>query len=1015
MKLNQQKWKKILFLLIGLFAMCHIYAQTESKIKVKGTILDDIGEPVIGASISEKGNPMNGTISDMDGIFTLEVPANATLTISFIGFISQDIKVDGKTQHTIVLGENTEMLDEVVVIGYGSVKKDDLTGSVTAIKVDEMNKGLSTSPQDLLGGKIAGVTVVSGGGQPGAASTIRIRGGSSLSAKNDPLIVIDGVIMSNETVGGLTNGLSALNPADIETFTVLKDASATAIYGSRASNGVIIITTKKGKTGKVKVSYNGNMTISTPRKKFDMLSGDEYRDLVNNLPGATDAMKAALNLYPNTSTNWQDEIYRTAISTDHNISALGAVGNFLPYRISAGYTDENGILDTSNFQRFTGSLSLAPSMFDDHLKVNLNAKGTYIKNKFADSGAVGSAVFFDPTKPVYNDNTTYSGYYTWTTDGTPDGPKIGSSAINPVSMLDMISDKSDVKAFVGSLQFDYKFHFLPELRANVNVSYDYSNSDGGKYVSPNSPSGYGSNVDQSGSQSHYENTYKNTLFESYLQYAKELPSIRSRFDVMGGYSYQSYKQDKNDVTYYLSRDPDRFGEETTPSQNYKEDPLKYVLISFYGRANYTFMDRYLFTFTLRNDGSSRFANDNRWGLFPSLALGWRMNEESFLKNVDYLSNLKLRLGWGKTGQQDLGEGAERWYPSGVSWSWGKGGAMFPMYDSAGNVTWVNVIKPVAANPDLKWETTATWNVGIDYGFLNNRINGSVDLYHRKTTDLLNTQVSVPAGKDFAEILPDNIGTLVNKGVEFSINATPIVSKDFTWEVNYNIAYNKSKLTALTFDDAISTVPGYRFESTGGDGGKTIKIHSVGYAPGSYYVYEQIYDESGLPIEGAYVDRNGDGIINDEDLYQYKKPDADVIMGFSSKFYYKNWDLGFNGRVSLGNYMYNAVEANNGGIDVSDLFGNNNLTNRTPIAVRNGFTTRQRMSDYYVQNASFLKIDNITLGYSFGKKIKARVYGTVQNPIVITKYSGMDPEIFNGMDNNIYPRPLSFIMGVNLNF
>jgi len=1014
MEINQQRWKKrciVLFLGSFLF-LAGISAQTGSKIKVTGTITDETGETVISATIAEKGNPSNGTISNLDGEFMIEVPSNATLLVSYIGYNTQEVPVNGKTQHSIILKENVEMLEEVVVIGYGSVKKDDLTGSVIAIKAEEMNKGLTTSPQDMISGKIAGVSVISAGGQPGAGSTIRIRGGSSLTAKNDPLVVIDGIIMSNEAVGGLDNGLSTLNPADIETFTVLKDASATAIYGSRASNGVIIVTTKKGKTGKPKVSYNGNVSVSTARNQYDVLSGDEYRDLVNNLPTATDAMKEALSLYPGQSTDWQDEIYRTAISTDHNISVLGGIKN-MPYRASLGFTDENGILKTSNFQRFTGSVSLSPSLFDDHLKMNINAKGTKISNRFANKDAIGGAVFYDPTKPVYNDNTLYNGFFTWTNDGQPNGPKNSQGAINPVSILEMTHDKSDVKAFVGNAQFDYKLHFLPELRANVNVAYDYSNSDGKKTIAPNAPQEYGDDPDKSGSRYYYEETFKNVLFESYLQYAKDLKEIESRFDIMGGYSYQSYKQDKNNVKYYLSRDSNRFGEETSVIDPYKTDPRKYVLISFYGRLNYSMMDRYLLTFTLRNDGSSRFAKGNRWGLFPSVALAWRMNEESFLKDSDYLSNLKLRLGWGQTGQQDI---SDNWYPSRQSWAWGKGGAMYPFYDENGNVTWVNVIKPTAANPNLKWETTTTWNVGFDYGFLNNRINGTIDYYYRKTTDLLNAEVNVPAGTDFAELVVANIGSLTNKGLEFSINAVPVQTKDFSWDVGYNVAWNKSEITALTFDDAMAASPGKRFESTGGVGGKTIKIHSVGYAPGSFYVYEQIYDQNGKPIEGAYVDRNKDGMINDDDLYQYKKPEADVLMGFSSKFTYKNWDLGFNGRVSLGNYLYYATEATNGGLNVSDLFGNNNLTNRTPYSLKAGFSTRQRLSDYYVQNASFLKIDNITLGYSFSTRfMTGRVFGTVQNPIILTKYKGLDPEISNGLDKELYPRPLRFIMGVNLNF
>lgn len=993
-------------LLMGILSIATVSAQGGTTIR--GHIKDAQGEAIIGASVAVKGTT-TGTVTDIDGNFAITASSGQTLVITYIGYKQQEILIGNQTTLNIILQDDTELLSEVVVIGYGSVRKDDLTGSVVAIRVDEMNKGLITSPQDLLGGKIPGVSVISEGGQPGSNSTIRIRGGSSLSASNDPLIVVDGVILSNEEIDGFSNGLSSINPSDIETFTVLKDASATAIYGSRASNGVILITTKKGASGKVKIAYNGNIRISTPRKKVDMLSGNEFRDLITNLPDVTPSMLDALNLY-DVSTNWQDEIYRTAVSTDHNLSIYGSVKDYMPYRASLGYTNENGILDTSNFERYTGNVSLTPSLFENHLKMNLNAKGTYIKNRFADTGAVGGAIFFDPTKPVRNSNTTYGGYYTWTTDGTPDGSKIGSSGANPVSLLNMAEDKSDVKSFVGSAQFDYKLHFFPALKLNMNLSYDYTNSDGGKYIYPNAPSSYG-DVDKSGNRSYYDNTFINRLFEFYAQYSKDLDPLQSKFDVMGGYSYQSYSKGGNSVSYYLSRDPERWGEKTEESTAYKEyGTEKYVLLSFFGRLNYNLMDKYLLTFTLRDDASSRFSKSNRWGLFPSVALAWRINDEGFMKDFDALSSLKLRLGWGKTGQQDLGG----YYPSSSSYSWGKGGTMFPYYDEHGNVTWINVIKPTAVNPDLKWEETTTWNVGVDYGFLNNRINGSIDVYYRKTDNLLNESVNIAAGKDFAEIISANIGNLVNKGIEFSIDASPVVTKDFSWNLGYNISYNHSEITELTFNDAMSSSPGYRFESTGGDGGKTIKIHSVGYAPGAFYVYEQIYDENGKPIEGAYVDQNNDGIIDDNDLRQYKKPDASVLMGFNSRFDYKNWDLGFNGRVSLGNYIYNAFEANNAALNASDIFSNNVLTNRSREAVETGFSTRQRLSDHYVRNASFLKIDNITLGYSI-PKFNARVYGTVQNPIIISKFKGIDPETTNGMYNDLYPRPLSFVFGVNLNF
>ena len=1005
--MKRLRFKALLMLIAGLCMSVSVFAQ---QMTVTGVVKDPTGEPVIGANVIIKGTT-NGTVTDIDGKFLLSASKGDIISVSFIGYKMQELPAT--SDMNIILVEDSQMLENVVVIGYGTVKKNDATGSVIAIKPDEKNRGLQVSPQDMLMGKVAGVSVASSTGQPGSSSSIRIRGGSSLSAKNDPLVVIDGVIMGNSAPDGLSNPLSTINPSDIESFTVLKDASATAIYGFRASNGVIIITTKKGKSGSVKINYSGNVSVSTKRNKVDVMSGDEYRDYITNAPNTTEGMLNALNLFPNVSTDWQDEVLRTAISTDHNISAYGSVKEFMPYRVSFGYTDQNGILKTSNFQRYTGSVSLTPSFFQDHLNVNLNGKGVYIKNRFADTGALGSAVSFDPTKPVTN-GSKYGGYFTWTGDYTPDGTRATSAGVNPVSMLEMVDDRSTAKSFIGNAQFDYKLHFLPDLRFNMNMGIDYTSVEGKKYVDPNAPGSYQPDDDATGSNRIYNSTHKNKLFDFYAQYSKELPSVASRFDVMAGYSYQSYQTQTDNVTYYLSRKPETFGQNTTVSNEYKETDTKYVLASFYGRMNYSLMDKYLLTFTLRDDASSRFAKDKRWGLFPSLALGWKMNEEGFMKDFSSLDELKLRLGWGVTGQQDINQGD---YPYLSFYREGKGGAMYPVYDAAGNVTWINVLAPTAANPNLKWETTTTYNVGVDYGFLNGRITGSLDGYIRKTKDLINAEVNVPAGTDFAEYVVSNIGSLENKGVEFSINTRPIVSRDFSWDLGFNIAYNKTKITELTYNDN-SDSPGKRFESTGGDGGLRLKIHSVGYAPGTFYVFQQVYDADGNPIEGEYVDRNGDGVITDNDLYRYKKPTADVLMGFNSKFTYKQWDLGFNGRVSLGNYNFNSTAAN-AALGVNELFGNNALSNKPTSALKTGFQSRQRLSDYYIQNASFLKIDNITLGYNVDKFIKsswnARFYATVQNPIIITKYDGLDPEVNDGMDNNVYPRPITVLFGVNINF
>lgn len=1007
-QVNLRICQMILPLLVGLFLSVSAFAQ---QVSVKGHVKDVTGESVIGANVIVKGTT-NGTITDLDGNFNLNAPQGSTLVISFVGY--KPVEVKAAKSIVVTLEDDSQLLEAVVVIGYGTVKKNDATGSVTAIKLDEKNKGVIVSPQDMLMGKVAGVSVASATGQPGSGSDIRIRGGSSLSAKNDPLIVIDGVIMGGSGTDGLSNPLSTVNPADIESFTVLKDASAAAIYGSRASNGVIIITTKKGKSGKVKMNYSGNVSVSNRRNKVDVMSGDEYRDFIVNSPNATETMLQALQIFsPYVNTDWQDEVMRTAVSTDHNISAYGSVKDFLPYRVSFGYTNQNGILKTSNFERYTGSISLTPSFFDKHLNVNLNAKGVYIKNRFADVGAVGGAVSFDPTKPVYN-GSKFGGYYTWTGDYDPDGTRNTSGGVNPVSLLEMRNDKSTVKSFIGNAQIDYKLHCFPDLKLNLNVGMDYTKSAGDSYVHPDAPGSYQPDDDKTGSNYIYNSKKDNRLLDFYGQYVKDVESIASHFDVMAGYSYQSYRSTSDRVTYYLSRKPETFGQHTTVSDEMKNFDTKYVLISFYGRLNYSLMDKYLMTFTLRDDASSRFAKNKRWGLFPSVALGWKINEEAFLKNVDALSELKLRLGWGVTGQQDIDKGD---YPYMSFYRDGKGGAMYPQYDANGKVTWINVLAPTAASPDLKWEETTTYNVGVDYGFLNNRINGAIDVYYRKTKDLINAEVNVPAGTDFAEYVVSNIGSLENKGIEFSINGKPIVGKNWNWDVGFNISYNKTKITELTYNDN-SDSPGKRFERTGGDGGLDLKIHSVGYAPGSFYVYQQVYDSNGKPIEGEYVDRNGDGTVSDKDLYRYKKPTADVLMGFNSRLSFKSWDFGFNGRVSLNNYVYNSIGAN-AALGVNEVFGNNVLANKPKIALETGFQSRQRLSDYFIQNASFLKIDNITLGYNFEKFISkgcnARFYATVQNPIVITNYKGLDPEVQNGVDRDVFPRPLTFLFGVNVNF
>ena len=1000
--------KALLTLLVGLFLSIGAFAQ---QIAVKGHVKDTTGEPVIGANVLVKGTT-NGTITDFDGNFMLNVPKDAILSVSFVGYKSAEVKAASTVM--VTLEDDSQVLDAVVVIGYGSVKKNDMTGSVTAIKPDKLNKGLITNAQDMMTGKIAGVSVISKGGAPGEGATIRIRGGSSLTAENDPLIVIDGLAMDNKGVKGLANPLSMVNPNDIESFTVLKDASATAIYGSRASNGVIIITTKKGQAGaRPTISYDGNVSVSTVKSTVDVMDGDQFRSFIKDIWGEDSEAYSKLG---NANTDWQKEIFRPAVSTDHNLTISGGLKN-MPYRVSFGYTNQNGIVKTSKFERYTASVSLAPSFFEDHLKVNANLKGMIAKNRYADGSAVGSAVSFDPTQSVRSDDPYhqyyFDGYFQWNTDASSLNDDTWKRTFNsnapgnPVALLEEKDDRAISKSLIGNLELDYKFHFLPDLHAHVNGGMDLST---GKQYTDVSP--YSSTNNYYGSYGWEQKDKYNLSLNAYLQYSKDFTD-KHRFDVMAGYEWQHF-HDTSDQEYWglyplsnnvVENRGQRYNNTSSGSAT------ESYLVSFFGRVNYTLLDRYLFTATVRQDGSSRFHKNNRWGLFPSFALGWKLKEEAFLKDVDVLSDLKLRLGYGITGQQNINSGD---YPYLAVYETNKDGAYYPILGEG--ITY----RPNAYNPDLKWEKTSTYNVGLDFGFLNNRINGAVDYYYRKTTDLLNS-VFVSAGTNFKNKVLSNVGSLENSGIEFSINSKPVVTTDWTWDLGFNITYNKNEITKLTTGDSEN------YYVAAGDnigGGRDMKAmaHAVGHPASSFYVYQQVYDENGKPIENEFVDRNGDGTINGDDRYFYKKPTADVLMGLTSRLSYKSWDFSFSLRASLNNYVYNSVEAGGSDCNPTSVYSFGALNNRPLMGVANNIQSKNDntlLSDYFVQNASFMKCDNITLGYSFkklfGAPIGGRVYAAVQNVFTITKYKGLDPEVEKGLDNNIYPRPLTTLIGLSLNF
>ncbi len=994
-QVNLKLVKTILPLLMGLLLSVGVFAQ---QITITGVVKDAKGEPIIGANVAVKGTT-TGTITDLDGGFSLKAPQNSLLTVSFIGYKSVDVKATNNM--VVVLQEDAIMLEGTVVIGYGTVKKNDLTGSVTAIDANKLTRGMATSASDLLVGKAAGVSIITDGGAPGSGATIRIRGGSSMSASNDPLIVIDGVPVDNNSISGMANPLSTIHPNDIESFTILKDASSTAIYGSRASNGVIIITTKKGKAGKVRISYDGNFSVSTKTKTVDMMSAATFTDYVKTSFGATSDQAKALGT---ASTNWQDEIFKTALSTDHNVSVSGSIPH-MPYRVSASYTNENGILKTSNMERATGAISLSPTFFDNKLNIQLNVKGIYNTNVFADKGAIGSATQFDPTQPVYADTAYGNGYYM--SLKASDGKPIDIGLANPLAILNQKHDESTVYRSIGNAQIDYKMHFLPDLRANLNLGYDVSKGDGDVIVEDNSPMSYvqGNYKSGWGDNKHYYQLKRNTLLDFYLNYKKEI-GIHN-IDAMAGYSWQHFYNTTYNEYPYSAAVAGEKGEATYKAgDDYSSESY---LVSFFGRLNYSLLNRYLLTFTLRNDGSSRFNPDNRWGLFPSAAFAWKINEEAFLKDSKVLSNLKLRLGYGITGQQDLGKGD---YPYMARYTYSKAGANYYFGDKM-----VGLIRPEAYDSKLKWEETTTYNVGVDYGFLNNRISGALELYYRKTKDLLNT-VSIAAGTNFSNELLTNMGELENKGIEFTVNAQPIVSKDWNWTIGYNVSYNKNKITKLTINDDPNYVGVIQGGIDGGTGNK-VMIQSVNHSFNSFYVYEQVYNQAGSPVDGAYVDQNIDGQINEKDLIRYKKAAPDVFMGLSSQLSYKNWDFQFALRANIGNYAYNNVQSNRES-SATAFDPSGFLKNRINSALTTNFVNPQYQSNYYIQNASFLRMDNISLGYTFNKLFNsnqtARIYCTVQNPFVITKYKGLDPEFNNqGIDNNIYPHPRVYMVGLSLNF
>lgn len=984
-----QNLAKRSLLLVALFVIgcLQLMAQTRT---IKGEVTDaQNGEALIGATVMVEGEK-GGTVTDFDGNFSLQVSSSAKkIKVSYIGYIDKVLSISDNMK--VKLESDSKALADVVVIGYGTARKSDLTGSVATVKSKDFNKGLVSSPEQLINGKVSGVQIMSNSGSASAGSTIRVRGGASLNASNDPLIVLDGVPLEQGGISGnSSNFLSMINPSDIESMTVLKDASSTAIYGSRASNGVIIITTKKGQQGAVKVNFNTTNSLQTRAQMVDMLSRDEFVNVINQFGDANQK-----SLLGTANTDWNDEVYRTAFGTDNNLSVSGSIDKWLPFRVSVGYYNQSGLVRKDNVERWTGNVVLTPSFFQDHLKLTINAKGTLNNNSFNNGGAVWAAATFNPTIPVYSGNDKYGGYNeALDADGYP----VNAGVRNPRGLVDLYDSKSKVSRFIGSMDVDYKVHFLPELKLHATVGADYAKGDGTVYVPAYAAQSYNKDESLGGSDYKYgPQKNENRLLTLYANYAKYFEDIKSNVDLTAGYDYQYWK---STTPLYYTKSAAGTNLSTVKASDYR-----HVMLSYYGRINYSFDGKYLLTATVRRDASSRFSKDTRWGTFPSVALGWTLTEEPWLKNQKVLSNLKLRASYGVTGQQE-GIGNYNYLPV---YTYSVTGA-----EAFINGQYINTYRPEAYVEDLKWETTTSWNFGLDFGFLDGRIGGAIDFYTRKTKDLL-ASVPTAAGTNFSKTILTNVGNVDSKGIEVSLNATPIQTKDWEWNLSYNFTWQNMKVKNLSLIKGGSqtnvkvgpSIDAYQFQ-----------VLSEGYEPYMFYVYHQLYDsKTGKPIEGAYADLNNDGEINESDLYRYHSPAPKYIMGLSTSLRYKQLTLGMSFRANIDNYVYNGMGMSTGAFETVS-YNNSQLNNLNTSFLKTGFKTRQYLSDYYVENASFLKLDNLSLSYNVGKINKwasLTVSAMVQNVFTITGYSGTDPEVPNGMDNSFYPRPRTYSVSLGLQF
>ncbi len=973
------KVSRLRTLLLFLFVSAGLYAQQI----VKGTVKDaTTGEPLMGASVVVKGTT-TGVAADFDGNYEIKAANGSVLVFSSVGYKTQEVTVKSTTVN-VLLQEDAQQLDDVVVIGYGVAKKKDVTGSVNLVTTKDFNKAPAVNADQLLQGKVAGVQMTSSGGAPGSGQTIRVRGNGSLSLSSNPLIVVDGVPMNDGGVGGSRSIFNSINPEDIESMTVLKDASSTAIYGSRAANGVIMITTKKGKAGQdMKINFNTSVAIQEVSDYVDVMNASQFKELVgyaSTLRGVDYTTRLG-----SADTNWQKEIYQTAPLTNSTLGISG--GGLVPYRVSVGHSYADGVLRTDNFKRTNAKITLTPSFFDNSLKVELNANGSYVQNRFADTGAIDAAVRYDPTQPVYDASSPYAGYSAWIDPSS--GARYSLAPTNPMAILNLTNDKSKVYNFTGNLKLDYTLPFFKDITATVNAGLDYSNGKGDKIVDANMPS---SSASFAGTTNTYNNKATNKLLDLYVNYNKDIND--HTIGIMAGHSYQSFEFDTNSTLYSYYTNP---GDNTTIPTI---DKSKNVLMSFFGRANYSYKDKYLLTATLRADASSKLSKENRWGYFPSVALAWNIKNENFLKESEKINELKLRFGYGEVGNVNgLGD-----YLYLTNYTSNVAGA----YYQFGN-TYYSTYRPSAVNTDLRWEIGNTINAGIDFGLWNNLLTGTLDVYRKVTKDLIASSTIDPF-TNFANRINANVGDMENKGIELGLTLTPIRNDNVRWSVSYNITYNDNEITRMPDAQTVGGISGGT--------GNNVQRHQEGEIPYAFFVYQQVYGADGKPLENVFVDRNSDGVINSNDRYFYKSPFAPVTMGLSTDFNYKNWDLNITTRASIGNYVYNNTQSR---LDqLSEIYQNSILSNAIASYYGTSFfrhSDQAWLSDYYVENASFFKLDNITLGYSFPthSKLGVRVYGTMQNVLTITKYTGLDPEVYGGIDNNFYPRPRTYLVGLNINF